>query len=406
MENKQNWKRVFAIIWTGQGISILSSALVGYAVIFWLSLETGSAETLALAAIAGMLPQSVLGLFVGVYVDRWDRKLTMILADSFIALCTLVLALLFWFEVAELWHIYILLACRSVGSAFHSPAMRASVPLLAPESELTRIAGINQVLESVSSIAGPALGALLLAITEMGNILMLDVLGAAIACTTLLFVRIPNPERDRTLKPSLRRELHEGAAAIVRIQGMPQLVLSAVGVLFFIMPVGVLFPLMTLRHFGGGTFEMSLIEIVWGGGALVGGIVMGMRKYRVNKIVLVNLMYVVVGLTFALSGVLPPSGFLLFAVLTALAGVSGSVFNASLISVVQQKIDPAVQGRFFSLYSGVSMLPAMLGVLGTGFFSDWVGLLPTFIISGSVIVLIGLAGLCSRRMLALDRTRS
>ena len=403
MENKKNWKRIFAIIWTGQGLSILSSALVGYAVIFWLSLETGSAETLALAAIAGMLPQSVLGLFVGVYVDRWDRKRTMILADSFIALCTLALALLFWFDAAELWHIYVLLACRSVGSAFHSPAMRASVPLLAPESELTRIAGINQVLESFSSIAGPALGALLLTVTQMGDILLLDVLGAAIACTTLLFVRIPNPERDRSLKPSLRRELREGAAAIVRIGGMPQLVLSAVAVLFFIMPVGVLFPLMTLKHVGGGTFEMSLIEIVWGGGALAGGIVMGMRRYRVNKILLIDLMYIVVGLTFALSGLLPPSAFVLFAVLTALAGISGSVFNASLVSVVQQRIDPAVQGRFFSLYSGVSMMPAMLGVLGTGFFSDSVGLLPTFVLSGTVIVGIGILGLFSRRMLALDR---
>lgn len=402
MENKQNWKRVFAVIWTGQGFSILSSALVGYAVIFWLSLETGSAETLALAAIAGMLPQSILGLFVGVYVDRWDRKLTMILADSFIAFCTLVLALLFWFDIAELWHIYLLLACRSAGSAFHAPAMRASVPLLAPESELTRIAGINQVLESFSSIAGPALGALLLAVTDMGNILMLDVIGAAIACTTLLFVRIPNPERDRSRKPNLLRELREGAGAIVRIQGMPQLVLSAVGVLFFIMPVGVLFPLMTLKHFGGGTFEMSLIEIVWGGGALAGGIVMSLRKYRMNKIVLVNLMYMVVGLTFALSGLLPPSGFVLFAVLTTLAGISGSVFNASLISVVQQRIDPAVQGRFFSLYSGVSMMPAMLGVLGTGFFSDRVGLLPTFVLSGTVIIIIGLFGLFSPRMLSLD----
>ena len=184
---------------------------------------------------------------------------------------------------------------------------------------------------------------------------------------------------------------------------MPQLVLSAVAVLFFIMPVGVLFPLMTLKHFGGGTFEMSLIEIVWGGGALAGGIVMGMRRYRVNKILLIDLMYIVVGLTFALSGLLPPSAFVLFAVLTALAGISGSVFNASLVSVVQQRIDPAVQGRFFSLYSGVSMMPAMLGVLGTGFFSDSVGLLPTFVLSGTVIVGIGILGLFSRRMLALDR---
>ena len=93
----ENWKKTFGIIWSGQLASILSSSVVGYAIIFWMSIETGSAEVLALAAIAGMLPQSLLGPVVGVYVDRWDRKRTMILADSFIAFCTLILAVLFWF---------------------------------------------------------------------------------------------------------------------------------------------------------------------------------------------------------------------------------------------------------------------------------------------------------------------
>lgn len=101
----ENWKKTFAVIWSGQLASILSSSVVAFAIIFWVSLETGSAQVLALAAIAGMLPQSLLGPLVGVYVDRWDRKWTMILADSFIALCTLLLAVLFWLGVARMWHI-------------------------------------------------------------------------------------------------------------------------------------------------------------------------------------------------------------------------------------------------------------------------------------------------------------
>lgn len=98
----ENWKKTFAVIWSGQLASILSSSVVAFAIIFWVSLETGSAQVLALAAIAGMLPQSLLGPLVGVYVDRWDRKWTMILADSFIALCTLLLAVLFWLGVARI----------------------------------------------------------------------------------------------------------------------------------------------------------------------------------------------------------------------------------------------------------------------------------------------------------------
>ncbi len=359
-------KKTFGIIWSGQLASILSSSVVGYAIIFWMSIETGSAEVLALAAIAGMLPQSLLGPVVGVYVDRWDRKRTMILADSFIAFCTLILAVLFWFDVAQMWHIYILLACRSVGSAFHTPSMQASVPLLAPEAQLTRVAGVNQIINSLSNIIGPALGAVLISFTGIGNILLLDVAGAIIACTSLLFVRIPNPVRG-TLKPNLWREFREGFGAMHAVPGMGWFFTLAILVWFFIMPVGVMFPLMTLQHFGGNTYDMSLIEIVWGGGALIGGAIMGARVYRVNRIVLVNLMYLTIGMSFTISGLLPPTAFVWFAVLSAIEGITSSVFNSSFVSVVQTRIDAGVLGRVMSLYYSFGLLPSAIGLLGTGF---------------------------------------
>ena len=133
------------------------------------------------------------------------------------------------------------------------------------------------------------------------------------------------------------------------IPGMGSFFTLAIAVWFFIMPVGVLFPLMTLQHFGGGAYEMSFVEIVWGGGALPGGAIMGARIYRVSRIVLINLMYLTVGLSFLLSGLLPKSGFLLFAVFTAAAGISSSVFNASFISVVQSRIDAGILGRVLAL---------------------------------------------------------
>lgn len=398
----ENWKHTFAVIWSGQAVSILSSSIVAYAIIFWMSVETRSAEVLALSAMAGMLPQAVLGLFVGVYIDRWDRKRTMILADSFIALCTLGLAALFWSGRAELWHVYVLLACRSVGTAFHVPAMQASVPLLAPERQLTRIAGVNQVISSFSDLAGPALGALLLGLTSIGNILLLDVVGALIACTTLLFVRIPNPERPER-KADLWRELREGFAAMHSQPGLGWFFVLAIAIWFLIMPVGVMFPLMTLNHFGGGTWEMSFVEIIWGGGALLGGAIMGARNYPINRIVLINLMYIMVGLSFLLSGLLPPTAFCWFAVLTAAAGVSSSVFNASFVAVLQTRIEAGLLGRVLSLYRSFGLLPSALGLLSTGFLAEQVGLTTTFVLSGGAICLLGCVAFCLPSVLRLDR---
>ena len=386
-----NWKRVFAIIWTGQFLSILTSSIVNFAIVLWLSLETGSAEVLAFATMAALLPQSVLGLFTGIFIDRWKRKRVMIMADSFIAFCTLILAVLFYFDLAKISHIYVLLALRSVGSAFHMPAMQASVPLLAPKSELMRIAGINQVIQSVCNIAGPAVAGLLITMMKMTNILLLDVAGAAFACLSLCFVFIPDPSHEeRNSELHLWREAKEAIMEVRNQYGLSWLFLLSILATFVIMPVSVLFPLMTLNHFAGNAFQVSLVEVSWGGGALLAGALLGLKKYRWNEILLINGMYIALGLTFLFSGLLPVSGFIWFAVLTALGGVCGSLYFATFTTVIQSRIDPGVMGRVFSFYMSFSMLPSMIGLLSTGFLADSIGLGNTFIISGGFLCLIGI----------------
>ena len=386
-----NWKRVFAIIWTGQFLSILTSSIVNFAIVLWLSLETGSAEVLAFATMAALLPQSVLGLFTGIFIDRWKRKRVMIMADSFIAFCTLILAVLFYFDFAKISHIYVLLALRSVCSAFHMPAMQASVPLLAPKSELMRIAGINQVIQSVCNIAGPALAGLFITMMKMTNILLLDVAGAAFACLSLCFVFIPDPSHEeRNSELHLWREAKEAIMEVRNQYGLSWLFLLSILATFVIMPVSVLFPLMTLNHFAGNAFQVSLVEVSWGGGALLAGALLGLKKYRWNEILLINGMYIALGLTFLFSGLLPVSGFIWFAVLTALGGVCGSLYFATFTTVIQSRIDPGVMGRVFSFYMSFSMLPSMIGLLSTGFLADSIGLGNTFIISGGFLCLIGI----------------
>lgn len=386
-----NWKRVFAIIWTGQFLSILTSSIVNFAIVLWLSLETGSAEVLAFATMAALLPQSVLGLFMGIFIDRWKRKRVMIMADSFIAFCTLILAVLFYFDLAKISHIYVLLALRSVGSAFHMPAMQASVPLLAPKSELMRIAGINQVIQSVCNIAGPALAGLFITMMKMTNILLLDVAGAAFACLSLCFVFIPDPSHEeRNSELHLWREAKEAIMEVRNQYGLSWLFLLSILATFVIMPVSVLFPLMTLNHFAGNAFQVSLVEVSWGGGALLAGALLGLKKYRWNEILLINGMYIALGLTFLFSGLLLVSGFIWFAVLTALGGVCGSLYFATFTTVIQSRIDPGVMGRVFSFYMSFSMLPSMIGLLSTGFLADSIGLGNTFIISGGFLCLIGI----------------
>ncbi len=400
-----NWKRTFTIIWGGQFFSILTSSLVNFAIIIWLSLQTGSAEMLAWAAIAGMLPQTLVGPFTGALIDRWNRKRIMMLADTFIALCTLILSVLFWLDIAQLWHIFILLGLRSIGSAFHMPAMQASVPLLAPANQLTRVAGINQIIASVSQIGGPALGALMITVWDIEYVLIFDVAGALMAVTSLFFVHIPNPEKVEKHERDILKEMKEGAMIVLRNKGLSLVFLYSILVLFFIVPISVLFPLMTLDYFGGTEFQAGIVEAVWSIGALVGGAVMGAKVYNVNRVKLINWTYVLLGASFMFSGILSPNGLVWFAILTGISGIAGSVYNAAFTSLVQTKIDATALGRVFSTFYAIALIPAMLGLIGIGFIADTIGLNTSFILCGILIILLGMIAFLTPSAMQLDSTR-
>src|SRR6186997_3099045 len=100
----QKWAGRFFTIWTGQALSLFGSALVQFALIWWLTQKSGSATVLAIATLVGMLPQIVIGPFAGALVDRWNRRVIMIVADGTIAAFSLLLAYLFATGVVQIWH--------------------------------------------------------------------------------------------------------------------------------------------------------------------------------------------------------------------------------------------------------------------------------------------------------------
>lgn len=399
-----NWKKKFIIIWSGQLFSILSSSIAQFAIVLWISLETGSAEVLSLATIAALLPQVILGPFAGVFVDRWSRKWTMILADSFVALCSAVIALLFYLDVIEIWQIYLLLMLRSIGSAFHAPAMKSSIPLLAPEKELTRIASINQTIQALCNICGPVLGAALIVSTNMSVVMLLDVVGAAIACTSLLFVFIPNPEKTETeTTNNVLRDMKDGFIAIRSNQGLKWVMVTEILITFFIMPVVALIPLMTLKNFSGTAYQVSLIELLFGSGALVGGILLGIWNPRVRKVVMINLSYVIVGVSIFITGMLPPSAFIIYAIMAVVQGISMPFYSGPFTALLQTQIEVSFLGRVFSLFDSISLLPSLLGLLATGFIADAIGIANVFVICGIAIVMTGILAFFIPSIMNLER---
>jgi DHA3 family macrolide efflux protein-like MFS transporter len=389
----ENWKRTFYIIWSGQFVSILSSIIVGYAMVLWISIETKSAEALAIGTISMLLPQALIAPFAGVYIDRWDRKTVMIVSDLFVAMVTFGLIIAFSFGFESLWLIYVMFALRSIGSAFHSPAMSASVPMLAPETEITRISGINQMIQSVGNIAGPPIAALMIVAMDIRLILSLDIIGAAIACISLFIIKIPSPKRKPEEKYSVLREMNDGLQEILSQKGIFMLIVIFVLSMICIMPVAVIFPLMTLSHFKGSVLQVGIVEVAWGTGMLLGGALLGMSRRPLNKVLLINTMYILTGMTFFTSGLLSEEGYWIFVLITGIMGIGASISSASITAVIQENFPPEKLGRIFSLFMSVSIIPSVTGMLGTGFLADNIGMSYTFIISGMIVMILGIISL-------------
>ena len=279
IKEPERWAPRFFTIWTGQAFSLLGSQLVSFAVIWWLTQKTGSATVLATASLVGLLPQVILGPLTGALVDRWSRRLTMMIADGLIALATVILAVLFALGHVQIWQVYALLFVRSVCGGFHWPAMQASTSLMVPKEHLARIQGLNQMLQGGMNIASAPLGALLLAWLPMEGILAIDVFTAMLAIGPLFFFEIPQPER-RDLpasalgKSSLRQDLAAGFRYVWSWPGLMLIGIMAAVINFLLNPAFALLPILVTKHFNGQAIQLATLESFSGIGFIVGGLIL------------------------------------------------------------------------------------------------------------------------------------
>jgi len=272
------WRRRFFTIWIGQQLSVVGSRAAQFALVWWVTDTTGSATVLATAAMVALVPQILLGPFVGALIDRWNRRTVMAVSDAFIALLSLGLALLFWSGRIALWHVYAIMLLRSIGETFHWPAMAASTTLMVPKRHLARIGGLNQTVLGILSILAPPLGALLMALLPLHAVMLVDVGTAAFAVIPLLILTIPQPARehvDAVRRTPFLASAREGLRFVFSWPGLVVLIASASIVKIALQPAFSLLPLLVRNHFGGGAAELSLFQAIAGGGILLGGLILG-----------------------------------------------------------------------------------------------------------------------------------
>ena len=155
------WKKQIVLLLTSQNISLFGSSVVGFAVIWQITLETSSGFWMMLATVCNLAPQVLFSLIAGAWADRYNRKHLIMLSDGFIALVTLGLAISFLLGFRKIELMLIVLAVRAIGASVQAPAVSAIYPQLTPEEQLTKVQGINQTIGSASALITPAIGGLL-----------------------------------------------------------------------------------------------------------------------------------------------------------------------------------------------------------------------------------------------------
>ena len=392
----KNWKKPFFLVWSGQAFSLLGSQLVQFALIWYLTKQTGSATVLATATLVGMLPFIFLGPIAGSVVDRSNRRRIMILADSGIALSTLLLVALFAFGWVQIWHIYALMLVRSLGQAFHSPAFAASTSLMVPKEHLARVQGINQMLNGGLNIVSAPLGALMLELLPMQSVLSVDIATALIAVCTVLPVAIPQPKRELNGadgKPiGFWADFREGFRYVLSWPGLLIVIVMATLINFLLTPASALIPLLITKHFGLGVTQLGWFEGISGVGVITGGLLLSIWGGFKKRIVTTMLGLVGLGLPFAFIGFLSPNGFMISLGLVLIAGFMIPIVNGSLEATMQSTVDPSRQGRVFTLTGSLATGMTPLGLLIAGPLVDVLGVQSWFIMGGLLCAAMGLAG--------------
>lgn len=375
------WKQRVSIFLVGQTISTFGSLLVQYALLWHLTLTTKSGVVLALAAVFGFLPQAIVSIFAGVWADRMNRKVMIILADSAIALATLALAFVMLSGTDDLWLIFLVMAVRSVGAGVQMPAISALLPQIVPTDKLLRVNGINSSVQSSLLIFAPVAAAGIYATVSLSAILFIDAVTAVIGLSMLAAVAVPTLSRaaDKE-KPSYFTDLRDGFTYIFGNSLVRWVIIIYSIVFLFLVAPSNLFPLMLVRSFDADVWLLTVFELAFGLGMVAGGAMIAVFATKVDRLGMIvgtSIFFGVlnVGLGFT-------TNLIVFYAVIFLMGLAVPAFSTSAMTLLQETVEPERQGRVFG-FLGIIMAVAMpLGMAILGPLADVMPVETLLVVSG------------------------
>lgn len=383
---KQNWKKNTILFLTSQNISLLGSMLVQYAITWYITLKTQSGIMMTISIICGFLPTFFISPFAGVWADRYDRKLLIILSDSLIAVSTFIMAILFIMGYGSIWMLFVVSAVRAIGEGVQMPSVGAFLPAIVPMDKLTRVNGINSSIQSLVTLVSPMLSGVMLTVAAIEAVFFVDVVTAAVAVSIMiLFLHVPaHGKALQDQKLNYLGDMYEGIKYIKNHNFIKTLFIFCAVYFILIAPLAFLTPLQVARSFGNDVWRLTIIEVVYALGMMLGGLIMaswGGLKNKLHTMVLST--FVIAVSTFALGLI---HVFWIYTFMMGIIGLVLPVFNTPFTVLLQQKVEADFLGRVFGVFTMISSSIMPLAMIGYGPAADFIKIEWLLLVTGLLML--------------------
>lgn len=362
------WKRNLSLFLAGQTISLFGSMIVQYAVMWYVTFETRSGFAVALYAVAAFAPQGVVSIFGGVLADRMNRRVLVMVADGAIAAATLVLALLMQSGVTELWVILLAVGVRSLGAGVQTPAVSAMLPQIAPPDQLMRVNGIFQTIQSAMALLAPAAAGAVFGVFGIVPVFFIDVVTAVIGIVLLSLVVVPTLDKVAEKATSYRADLVEGMRYIWHHRIVRWLLVVFAVIFLLTVAPSFITPLMIARSFGTEVWMVTVLEVAFSVGMLLGGALVATvlaKRSRMGLILFATFGFAIFTIALGLS----PNLWVFYGFMFGF-GLLVPLFSAPFMTLVQETVEPEMHGRVFSYVSIVMALATPIGMTVFGPLAD------------------------------------
>lgn len=400
--------RNFALVWLGGFISLAGDWLLMIGLPIYTYTLTHSALATGVMFMASALPQMLLASVAGVFVDRWDRRRTMIVFDLLLAAG--LVPLLFVHSRDTLWLVYVVAVVEGVLSQFYSPAESALLPTLVPGDQLIGANALNALNKNLARLVGPAIGGFVVAVGGLGGVTLLDAFSFVVAALLVTFVRLrARPEIQREANSAREPEV----AAVARVErrlwrewreGLRLIpgsrVLKVYLVMFAAMGLGegifsVLLVVFALKTLHGKPELLGFMMSAQAIGGLLGSVIVAPFGKRVSPYRLLGVCAFLFGLVdlaivdapaFAPRAAAIPLVLALFVVV----GIPSVGLRIGMDSGVQMAVPNEYLGRLFGVAMALLSLMMLVGMLLASALGDRVGAVPLLNGQGGMYALSGL----------------